>query len=132
RTLRQARRRAVKRNGRRLINALARFVSRQGLVADQPVYDAGDFPFLAPLEAHWMEIRAELDQLLRDRANLPAFHQISPDQRYISKGDHWKVFILFGFGLPVGPNCARCPRTARLLSTVPTLQSAWFSILGPR
>jgi beta-hydroxylase len=42
------------------------------------------------------------------------------------------VFILFGFGVPSERNCARCPETARLLRSVPRLQSAWFSILAPR
>lgn len=131
-TFRAARRRFVKRNGRRIIKLVADFIVRQSLVEDRPVHDAGAFPFLAPIEADWTKIRAELDGLLKDRARLPAFHQISPDQQYISKGDHWKVFILFGFGVPSERNCARCPETARLLRSVPGLQSAWFSILAPR
>jgi ornithine lipid ester-linked acyl 2-hydroxylase len=131
-TYRQARRRFVKQNGRRVIKLAADFVARQGLVEDRPVHDAGAFPFLAPIEANWTKIRAELDGLLKDRTRLPAFHQISPDQQYISKGDHWKVFILFGFGVPSERNCARCPETAQLLRSVPGLQSAWFSILAPR
>jgi beta-hydroxylase len=130
--MRRARRRIVKRSGRRLINAIAGFVSRQGLVDDRPVYGPQDFPLLASVEASWLDIRAELDRLLRDRANLPAFHQISPDQQRISKESHWKVFVLFGFGVPVERNCARCPETARLLRAVPGLQSAWFSVLAPR
>jgi ornithine lipid ester-linked acyl 2-hydroxylase len=131
-TARQARRRTVKRTGRRLIKAFTSVIARQGLVEDKPVHDPGEFPFLAPVETNWEKIRAELDRLLEDRANLPAFHQISPDQEYISTGDHWKVFILFGFGVPIGRNCARCPETAELLRRVPGLQSAWFSILAPR
>jgi ornithine lipid ester-linked acyl 2-hydroxylase len=130
--LRQARRRFVKSSGRRIIKLVAGFIARQGLVEDRPIHDAGAFPFLAPIEANWTRIRAELDVLLKDRARLPAFHQISPDQKYISKGDHWKVFILFGFGVASHRNCARCPETAQLLRSVPGLQSAWFSILAPR
>lgn len=130
--VRQARRRLVKRGGRWLIDAIAAFVSRQGLVEDRPVYGPGDFPFLPAIEANWVGIRTELERLLQDRADLPAFHDISPDQKRISKGSQWKVFILFGFGVPVQKNCARCPETARLLRTVPGLQSAWFSILAPR
>jgi beta-hydroxylase len=130
--LRQARRRFVKNSGRRIIKLVAGFIARQGLVEDRPIHDAGAFPFLAPIEANWTKIRAELDVLLKDRARLPAFHQISPDQKYISKGDHWKVFILFGFGVASHRNCARCPETAQLLRSVPGLQSAWFSILAPR
>jgi beta-hydroxylase len=96
------------------------------------VYRPDEFPCLAPIESNWRSIRAELDKLLKDRASLPPFHRISPDQERISTGDHWKVFILFGFGQKVERNCMRCPETARLLRNVPNLQSAWFSILAPR
>ena len=107
-------------------------MARQSLVADRPVHDARNYLFIAPIEANWPKIRAELEVLLAHRAYLPAFHEISPDQKYISHGDYWKVFILFGFGVASGRNCARCPETARLLRGVPGLQSALFSILAPR
>lgn len=129
---RQWRRRFSKRVGRRITDAIAGFVVGQSLVDDKPVYGSGEFRFLAPLEENWMSIRVELDQLLRYREHLPAFHQISRDQTRISRGDHWKVFILFGFGTAVERNCALCPETARLLRMVPGFQSAWFSILAPR
>jgi ornithine lipid ester-linked acyl 2-hydroxylase len=129
--VRSGRRQFIKRNGRRLIKALAGLVSSQSLVPDRPVHPSDEFPFLAPIESNWTKIRAELDSLLKDRASLPTFHQISPDQMKISKGDHWKVFMLFGFGEPSRKNCARCPETAALLRDVPGLQSAWFSILAP-
>lgn len=131
-TLRKKRRRFVKQKGRQFIKAIARFISHQGLVEDRPIHQAGQFSFLKTIEANWTIIRDELNCLLKDRASLPPFHEISPDQKYISKGDSWKVFILFGFGVPSRRNCARCPETARLLQGVPGLQSAWFSILAPR
>jgi beta-hydroxylase len=129
---RKARRRFVKKMGRRFILGVANFIGRQGLVPDRPVHDRALYPFLDPIEADWTTIRAELDELLKDRESLPAFHQISPDQKKISKQDRWKVFILFGFGVPSQRNCARCPETARMLRRIPNLQSAWFSILSPR
>ena len=119
------------RAGRRFTNRIAALMGRQSLVPDRPVHDALNYPFIAPFEANWQKIRAELDALLEHRAHLPAFHQISPDQKYISRGDAWKVFILFGFGMASERNCARCPETARLLRSVPGLQSALFSILAP-
>jgi beta-hydroxylase len=131
-SLKQRRRRVVRRTGRRIIKAVADLMVRQSLVPDRPVHDPRDFPFVAPIEADWRKIRDELAALLQHRARLPSFHEISPDQKYISHGDHWKVFILFGFGVPSERNCARCPETARLLRGVPGLQSAWFSILAPR
>jgi beta-hydroxylase len=129
---RKARRRFVKKTGRRFILGVANFIGRQGTVPDRPVHDRNLYPFLNPIEANWTTIRAELQELLKDRQSLPAFHQISPDQKHISKADRWKVFILFGFGVPSARNCARCPETARMLRQIPNLQSAWFSILSPR
>jgi beta-hydroxylase len=125
------RRRIVKRCGRALIKATANLVSRQSLVADRPVHDARDFPFLTSIEENWEKIDGELEDLLRDRDRLPPFHKISRDQKHISKGEGWKVFILFGFGVPSARNCAQCPETSRLLRGIPGLQSAWFSILAP-
>jgi len=130
-TIRDARRRLVRRGGRRIIKMVANLMTRQSLVADCPVHDSRDFPFVAEIEADWQKIQAELEGLLKNRAHLPAFHEISPEQQYISRGDKWKVFILYGFGVPSERNCARCPETARLLRRVPRLQSAWFSILAP-
>jgi ornithine lipid ester-linked acyl 2-hydroxylase len=127
----ETRRRVVRRAGRRIMKAAADLMTRQSLVADRAVHDPRDFPFIATIEAEWPKISAEANQLLQFRAHLPAFHQISPDQKYISQGDSWKVFILYGFGVRSERNCARCPETARLLSTVPGLQSSFFSILAP-
>lgn len=122
-----------RRVGRWLLKKLADFEARQSLVGDQPVFhDNAPFPFLEAFEKNWKQIRAELEPILAERAQLPAFHEISPDQYRISQGDRWKVFILFGFGDPIAKNCARCPETTRLLQSVPGLQTAWFSILSPR
>ena len=126
------RRRTSKRIGRRITKAVAGFVGGQSLVADKPIYECREFQFLTRVEEGWKTIRAEVEPLLRRRDRLPAFHQISRDQTRISRGDNWKVFVLFGFGMPVARNCAQCPETTRLLRTVPGLQSAWFSILAPR
>lgn len=121
-----------RRAGRWLLKALADFQAQQSLVGDSPVLDSGQFPFLERFERDWRAIRAELDPILSERGRLPSFHEISPDQYRISHGDRWKVFILYGFGVPSPKNCERCPHTTRLLEGVPGLQSAWFSILSPR
>jgi beta-hydroxylase len=120
-----------RRVGRWLLKRLADFEARSSLVGDRPVFDNRAFPFIDGFEREWRTIRAELDAVLAERDRLPAFHEISPDQYRISRGDQWKVFILYGFGEPNPGNCARCPETTRLLKTVPGLQSAWFSILAP-
>ena len=129
--LKEARRKRVKKLGKRLIRSLAAFLGRQSLVGDTPVLAREPFPFLEAFEANWREIRAEVDEILRHREAVPTFQEISPDQAKIATGDNWRTFILHGFGTRHEKNCARAPVTARLLQDVPELQTAWFSILAP-
>jgi len=129
--LRAARRRSIKGLGKRLTRALDRFFAAQSEVGDPPVFDPALFAFLAPLEQHWQEIRAELEPLLAHREHIPPFHAISPDQHRISKGEQWRTFFLYGFGFRSEQNCQQCPKTAQLLERIPGLRTAWFSILEP-
>ena len=130
--LRDIRRYIVKETGKRMIRSLAGFFAHQSLVEDRPVLDRAPFEaFLAPLEENWREIRGELAVVLANRENLPAFHEISPDQKRISRGGEWKTFVLFGFGERRQVTCSLCPATTRLLEQVPGLQTAFFSVLPP-
>ena len=129
--LSQLRRRFVMKYGKNLLWAMDNFLGRQSLIGDQPVFDAALFPWVKTLEANWQTIRVELDGVLKVREHVPAFHQLSPDQARISKGDNWKTFVLFGFKYRAERNCKLCPETARILATIPNLQNAWFSILAP-
>ena len=69
--------------------------------------------------------------MLKERELIPAFHEISPDQTRISKGDHWKTHILYGFGRRIETNCQRCPETAKVLESIPGMMTAWFSMIDP-
>lgn len=129
--LRRRRRRFIKRTGKNGIRALFDFLGRQSQVGDPPVFETAQFPFLQELERNWRVIRAELDEVLKDRDALPPFQMISPDQKKIAKADRWKTFILYGFRYKSERNCARCPETVRLLERIPNLHTAMFSILSP-
>ena len=128
---RTKRRQRVKRFGKRLIRRMAGFLSKQSLVEDAPVMDRSQFPFLNEIEANWEAIRDEIRPLLQHRDAMPVFQELSPDQQKIAKDDNWHVFVLYGFGGKLESNCARTPLTSKLLSDVPRLQTAWFSILAP-
>lgn len=128
---RSYRRQLVKQAGRALLRTMGRFIARQSLIGDQPVFAPDIFPWTAALEGNWETIRGELDAVLKRPDDLPAFHQISPDQWRISTGDNWKTFVFHVFGDRIDANCARCPETAQLLEQVPKLRNAWFSILAP-
>jgi beta-hydroxylase len=128
----RARRRAyVKRLGRLSLQAVDRYLGRASLVGNRPFFDPDLFPYNRTLEENWRGIREELDQLLAHREHIPPFHEISPDQSRISTGDHWRTFVLYGFGHRSERNCRQCPRTTEILETIPRLTSAWFSILAP-
>lgn len=129
--LRRTRRHVVKQAGKRLIRALAHIQARQSLAGTEPVLDKADFQWAAGLESDWRTIRKEFDRLLPHADHIPNFHEVSPDQDRISKGDNWKTFVLFGFGYRIDENCKLCPETARLLENVPGLRTAFFSILAP-
>ncbi len=129
--IRSLRRKTVKRSSRLLLQKLADFIGRQSLIGDQPVFDRSVFPWIEDLEGNWQCVRTELNDVLQNVDGLPSFHQVSPYQKRISKGDNWKTFVLYVFGDRFEPNCQRCPQTARLLEQVPGLRNAGFSILAP-
>lgn len=121
----------MKRRGKRILRSLFTFLGRQSLIGDHPVYETSPFHWTRELESHWRVIQDELQALLAVREHLPSFHEVSPDQKKISSEDHWKTFIFYGFGYKSERNCQRCPQTARALSSIPNVKSAWFSILAP-
>ena len=126
------RRKLVKRFGKKLFRGtLLEFLSQQSRIPDEPVLDNDLFPWAEALRAQWPVIREELDKLLEDRAALPSFQDISPDQARISTDERWKTFMLYGFGKRMDFGCQMCPQTAAALERVPHLSTAFFSILGP-
>ena len=113
------------------LRGLERYVLRSSLVPTTPFLDPALLPWTAAVERHWPEIRAELDEVLRYRDELPNFQEISVDQATITDDDRWKTFFFFGFGFKSEANCARCPRTTAALELIPGMTTAFFSILSP-
>lgn len=117
--------------GKRLLRWNGRFQARHSLVSVTPIIDNREFDWVSRLECAWREIREELDCLLEHPEDIPAFHQVSPEQRRISQGDNWKTFGFYIYGKRVNQNCDACPRTAAVLDSLPGMRSAMFSILEP-
>lgn len=130
-TFRQLKRRAIIQAGKRLTRAVDRILASQSLIGDPPSFDPGQFDWVPILERNFAPIRREAEQLLKERELIPAFHEVSPDQYKISRGDHWKTHILYGFGRRIETNCRRCPETAKVLEQIPGMTTAWFSIIDP-
>lgn len=89
------------------------------------------FPWVLHTEAHWQEIRKELDQVLEYRSALPSMQDISPDQIELSNDPRWKSYPLYMMGQKAEQNSKECPNTAALLSQIPGIKNAFFSILEP-
>ncbi len=125
------RRAFVKRNGKKLLRAVADYQSRSSKVPDTPKIGNEYFDFLTRFVDEWETIRNEAQDVLQFRDQIPGFEDISPDQYRIAKDQQWKTFVLFGFGQRLEKNTQLAPRTAEILETVPNLQTAMFSILAP-
>jgi beta-hydroxylase len=117
--------------GAHLLHSMERFVLRSSLVPTTPFLPLDTFAWISELQANWTTIRAELDQLLTYRNELPNFQDISIDQASITRDDAWKTYFFYGYGFRADANCARCPHTAVLLDHVPGVTTAFFSILAP-
>ena len=121
---------------RRTINGPAmhginRFFARHSTVPTTALLAPETFPRLADLEREWTTIQGELLEVLDLREHIPALSEIETGQMRIAGEHGWHTFFLHGFGEESRVGCQVCPQTARLLSGVPGLLSAFFSILEP-
>jgi ornithine lipid ester-linked acyl 2-hydroxylase len=130
-SLKQRRRKFIKNTGRSITRKLATFLGGQSLVGDTPIIPTQHFPELQTFIDNWPKILAEAEAIVKHRDAIPAFHEVSSDQHKISTGKSWRTFFLYGFGERLERNCAQAPFTTELLSKVPNLQIAMFSILSP-
>lgn len=110
---------------------LERRVAGVSVHGDPPVYDSRTFAWAAELEAGWKLIRAELDQVMKFRDQIPSFHEILKEVNTITTDDQWKTYFLAGIGMDCRENAMRCPETMRLLGKIPGMKTAFFSILSP-
>jgi aspartyl/asparaginyl beta-hydroxylase (cupin superfamily) len=110
------------------------------LPADE-FFDREHFPWLAELEAATAEIRAELDAILADRDNglTPYVEQPSgvPENKWtpLDRSLDWGALHLWRDGARDDQACARAPKTAALVDSLPLCRipgrapAVFFSIL---
>lgn len=110
---------------------IEKIFEKASLVEIKPFYDVSDFEWVEEIEKNWKVIREELDEVMQYQDDLPSFHEISPDQGSISKGDDWKTFFLYAYGFAAEGNIKRCPNTNKVLQAIPGMKTAFFSILAP-
>ena len=93
------------------------------------------FPSLRAMDAAYADIRAELESLLPQQANMPRYHDIDTNLIHSSgrfnRDKRWNVFMLYCYGSLPEANRELCPKTCAALDKVPHLNQAFFSILDP-
>lgn len=113
----------------RVLPAFDRLLMKSAATAEYPIFPNSLFPWIPYLEGNAPRIRAEAQALLRDRMSVPSVREISPDHAKIAVDDKWRSFFLWGYGVKIEQNCARCPETARILETIPGLLTAFYSVM---
>jgi beta-hydroxylase len=116
---------------RRTLERYNRAVARRSVHGDHPFFEPACFDWIPDVEAQWKTIRAELDSVLAREA-IPQFGEISPDQAHLAEQGKWKTFFFRAYGVNLSENETRCPETARILKTIPGMQTAFFSIHAPK
>ena len=116
---------------RRRRHGINRAIARSSTITNDPVLDANQFEWMGGIARHAAEIRAEALAIYHHVEAIPPLREISADHRGIIEDDSWRSFFLIGYGNRVEENIARAPRTAELVSRIPGLNSAFFSIIAP-
>lgn len=130
-TLAERARDAAVNAGQQVMSGLEWWLLRSSQIPTTPFLDSDAFPWAGGLAAGWPGIRAELEEVLGRREELPNFQDILRDVAPISRDDRWKTYFFTAYGYRSEANCARCPATAALLAEIPGLITAFFSILAP-
>src|SRR5262249_35668918 len=130
-TLSERARDAVVDAGQLLMSGFEWWLLRSSQIPATPFLDRADFAWAPALEAGWRDIRAELDEGLTQRADLPNIQDIVADTVPISGDDGWKTFFFTAYGYRSDDTRARCPATAAMIDQIPGLVTAFFSILSP-
>ena len=94
---------------------------------DEPFFhDPEDFPWVKTLEDNWRPIKEEVEALLARREDRlsPYFHasMVFPPQS-------WKTLGFRFWTYRMHENCRDCPKTAKILESIPNLTAASVSVL---
>jgi beta-hydroxylase len=130
-SLKEKRRKVMKDFGGSALWTLEKIIAKSSTVANTPFFKSDLFSWARHLEENQPVIRKELEGILQHLDQIPNFQQISTDQEAITQDDKWKTYFLYGFGFKAEQNCARCPKTTKLIENIPGMKTAFFSILAP-
>ncbi len=100
-------------------------------VETTPFIDPCQFEWNGIAESEYSKVQAELEIVLSAIDTIPAFQEISEDQRILTDDDKWLTYVFYIYGQRFEKQCSDCPDTARLLQEIPGMKTAFFSILAP-
>ena len=112
-------------------DCLESIVARVSVLPDQHIYHRRQFPWVGEVEVDWKKVRAELDQVMKFRDQMPSFQDILKEVGTIQQDHNWKTYFLAGIGMDCSENARRCPETMKVLGRIPGMTTAFFSILSP-
>jgi beta-hydroxylase len=107
------------------------FVSLSSAVEATPLVDMTRFPELAPLTAAWSTIRDEALELCRSGHIRKSVEHDDLAFNSFYKRD-WRRFYLKWYGDFLPSARVLCPETVALVSRIPTIHAAMFTLLAPR
>jgi len=99
-------------------------------MGDQPCfYDREKLPWVKVLESNWEVMRDELLELMEDQPDRLKPYFINKEMSFPPR--HWKTMGLYYWKFTIHKNCRRCPKTVKILKSIPGLTSFSLSILEP-
>lgn len=93
-------------------------------------YNPADFPWTKILEDNAAVIREEVFQLLEEDAKPLKPYFINKGMAFPPK--HWKTMGFLFWKFRMHRNCRKCPKTTRILESIPHLTAGSLSVLEPR
>ena len=103
-------------------------------VNNPPYLDLDEyFPEYTLIEAHWEELRDEIENIISSSKPLPKFHEIDRGQDFISNNDgiSWNLFAVKFYGMWHLHNVKKCPKTMALFRDMKKVKTINYSILAP-
>ena len=85
------------------------------------------FPWLYQLETNWETVRDELQSFVKNGTGMCNVHTTGGDE--LNKESKWKLAMIFGYGKPIDEVKSSFPVTLSILTKLPEVQNAAFSLL---
>lgn len=99
-------------------------------VKNDVFFDKANFEWTKILEENYEAIKQEYINI-NNKNRLIDATVFSKEQIKSVAPDQWSVFPLFVYGNKIEKNWVECPVTVNCLKQIPTITTAWFSVMKP-